>query len=49
MSGDGEFGHVASFNELLDGCEQLHHDLQEGERHFADSNKLKATQELDQY
>ena len=49
MSGNGEFGHVASVDELVDGCERLHNDRQEGERHFADSNKLKATQELDQY
>jgi hypothetical protein len=49
VSGKGEFGYVASLNELLDGCEQLHHAQQEGERHVADSNKLKATQTLDQF
>ena len=47
--GDGEFRHVASFNELLDGYERVHQNQQEEERHFADLNKLKATQELDQY
>ena len=47
--GESEFHHITSFREILDGYERVHNHQQEDEREFAELNKIKAREDLDEY